>query len=733
MKFYLKNNRSEQFSYFSDKWYCVGRENEIHSLQHVLKNLNSSSILISGVRWTWKTSFVHKAIKWLSDNFIPIFINLKDIKDIKATDKWAKTHLLTSIIRATYLSDKKFTDKFTKRKDLENMYYNSLWQFEIFEEHITDDKKEKSEKDTAMNEFKASLHVNNIVKLIWCFLTVYGCFFPEQLRLKWLLTTIWIWTISIDWTKIFEHFKETLNSLTKNRKKWLKWKIENSQEFLEIEFEKWLKEQQDQKIIFIIDEMDKLWDPEEVLQILKEQKNLFTRACAHFLFITDESFYDLVNNWDRKNKKTWIFPTIFSHVYYLPTPQFEDLQKYLNDIIETEITGKNNEEFEKLKSYLLFNSLNDYFLLKKLIHDNLEYEWDKIFLSLDTIKNQDKNFEDKVNIYNYINKSLEKFIYNTKWKRKDNADLINYVYDFLNNNLWNNFNRNDIKYDYFLEILSRWWLITNLDDNFCAWTGKYNNIESAHALYSYENEFLSNFKEMIKIANDLNDYKEVLIWNQPRFKTYTNIEKWRDWTNIANISLYTIYEKHKKLYNDLRNNNSVYKIKKEDTENANKEVKLNIDNIKNSIPTIIANITTQIITKPLTISNATVTMQNPHVFNKFNQFPIFKSEVQNTQHSVFWIWDKIVLIINKKDGEQNEILKDRNEVFLLKWIKNILVIDLNKTSNNIWIKNKSYTFINETDKRKREKGTIDNYYIVNYNDIRDLKSIFPKIKTFLEN
>jgi hypothetical protein len=62
----------------------------------------------------------------------------------------------------------------------------------------------------------------------------------------------------------------------------------------------------------------------------------------------------------------------------------------------------------------LFNSLNDYFLLKRCIHDNLEYELDKAFLSLDTLKGYDKSFEDKVNIYNYINNSLEKFIYTTK-------------------------------------------------------------------------------------------------------------------------------------------------------------------------------------------------------------------------------------------------------------------------------------------------------------------------------
>ncbi len=723
MKFYLKNDRSEQFSYFKDKWYCIGRENEIHSLQHILKNLDSSSILISGVRWTWKTSFVHKTIKWLKDGFVPIFVNIKDIKN---SEDWTKTHLLTSIIRATYLSNEKLDNS----EDLEKLYYNSLWNFEEFQESTDDENEENQEKKTVIERLTFSWDFKEILMVVWCCLIMVGIFTLDKIVWRIISTILGLVSITISHTKIFEKIEKKVQN--RRKIKWLKWKIENSQEFLEIEFEKWLK-LQDKKMIFVIDEMDKIWDSSKVLRILKEQKNLFTRSYAHFLFITDESFYESVNSSDRKDEKEWIFPTIFSHVYYLPTPQSEDLQEYLNNIIETNITEENKKEFEDLKSYLLFNSLNDYFLLKRCIHDNLEYELDKAFLSLDTLKGYDKSFEDKVNIYNYINNSLEKFIYTTKWKRKSNADLVNYVYSFLNHNLWKNFTSNDVKYSDFFEILLRWWLITRLDSSIYVWTGKYDNLKSAHELYKYEEEFLLNFKEMIKIANDLDDYKDILEWKQEDFQSYQDIKQWRDGTHLSNISLYSKFEKYQKLYDDLRNNRSVYKIKKEETESANKEVKLNIDNIKNSIPTIVTNIIAQIITKPFTISNVTVTFQNPHIINKFNQFPNLKSEVQKLQHSVSCIWDKIVLIINRKEWEQNELLKEHNEVYLLKGSKNILVIDMKKTSNDIWIKNKSYSFIDQTDKRKREKGIIDNYYIVNYNDIRDLKNIFPKIKSFLEN
>ena len=161
MKFYLKNDRSEQFSYFTDKWYCVGRENEIQSLQHILKNLNSSSILISGVRWTWKTSFVHKSIKWLCwDKFSPIFINLKDIKN---PDDWTNTHLLTSIIRATYLSG----ENLEKKEDLEQLYYNSLWKFEKFQEYTNDENEEEQEKKTRSEMLEFSGTISDVWKLIW--------------------------------------------------------------------------------------------------------------------------------------------------------------------------------------------------------------------------------------------------------------------------------------------------------------------------------------------------------------------------------------------------------------------------------------------------------------------------------------------------------------------------------------------------------------------------------------
>jgi len=224
-----------------------------------------------------------------------------------------------------------------------------------------------------------------------------------------------------------------------------------------------------------------------------------------------------------------------------------------------------------------------------------------------------------------------------------------------------------------------------------------------------------------------------LEWKQEDFQSYKTIEQWKDGVSISNISLYSKFAKYKKLYNDLRDKNFIYKIKKEETENANKEIKLDIDNVNNSILAIVSNIIKQIIKNPLTINGVAVNFQNPHIMSKFNQFPDFKSEVQNFQHSVLWVWDKIVLIIDENKWEQHEILKDRNEIYLLKGTKNILIIDMKKTSNNIWIKNKSYSFVDETDKRRKEKGIIDNYFILNYNDIRHLKNIFPIIKKFLEN
>jgi len=123
---------------------------------------------------------------------------------------------------------------------------------------------------------------------------------------------------------------------------------------LEIEFENRLKEQNEkkQKIVFVIDELDKIQESES-FPIIKEYKNLFTRSFAHFIFIAGDESYDYTNA-DRQDKSTGTFPTLFTHVFYLQLPSANELEEYLDKIFNK--TNDNTNDISPLKKYLLYRS-----------------------------------------------------------------------------------------------------------------------------------------------------------------------------------------------------------------------------------------------------------------------------------------------------------------------------------------------------------------------------------------
>ena len=109
MKIYLKNNWFEQFIY-GDKtpWVFVWREKERMILKNIIQNSYSSSILVSSVRWVWKTSFVHYTLNEIKEEISPFFVNLWH-SFVQEEDKENKKALLVAIIRAAYLQNEKDT------------------------------------------------------------------------------------------------------------------------------------------------------------------------------------------------------------------------------------------------------------------------------------------------------------------------------------------------------------------------------------------------------------------------------------------------------------------------------------------------------------------------------------------------------------------------------------------------------------------------------------------------
>ena len=135
--------------------------------------------------------------------------------------------------------------------------------------------------------------------------------------------------------------------------------------------------------------MDKL-EVDNVREVLKFFKNLFTLSDALFIFIAGEEMYDLRS--DVVKDETVYRPkeyTYFSSKYFLSRPLTRDLDGYFNMIVES--NNLSDEDFELFKKALLFEANNDFFDLKTCIKDRVTDFDDKnrAIIEFKRLKNED--------------------------------------------------------------------------------------------------------------------------------------------------------------------------------------------------------------------------------------------------------------------------------------------------------------------------------------------------------
>lgn len=716
MKVYLKKNWSEQFIYGDESpGYFVGRKKEIDSLKNIISANDSGSILISSVRGVGKTSFIHKAlseIKDLKKEISPIFVNIGHALsngDINDKEKESKKLLLKSLIRAI-----RFNKKFQNNKELDLIYKKSLGYYkekESEEEESTEDKKIEASlklngKELLSLFLTASLIIINLINNLWTriILTLVG-------TSGFFLTFYW----KKNWTKKIFNKKETI--------------IDNSIEYLEISFEEWLKNlSRKQKIIFIIDELDKI--PErDSFRIIKEFKNLFTRSFTHFIFISSQEAFELINE-NREDSEKGIFPTLFTHVFYLPLPNSSELREYLDQIFEK---NENNID-QDIKSYLLFKAKNDFFELKRLLLDFIQHDEDGPFLNIEQIKAEDSDFEEIVKLYCYIDFSMQKYLKDLKKYWKDNSLLQKDFFNFANEKLNINFSENDLNQNQILlkDLLFRAEIIqeSGHDENNIitySWTHNYL-IKTADDLFDEEKMFISNYEKNIKVANDLDDIPEKYINND--FTDYNKITEGRDGNDVSGINLFFLYQKYNILYQKLKNKDDLINIKLEESKKATEEIKQNIDNVYKNYLQIFKNLLNKILENDINIfKGENLSVNNFNIHGAINQFPEFLTNLSNIENIVYGKNDQTKYVFVIRDFSNFEAINEGLRA--LRNNKNILFINLLKGEKA----EKKPVILIEDVKRKREvikrEVKIDNFVNYTFSDFRDLSQSIKDIKNFL--
>ncbi len=732
-KVYVKENWSEQFIQGdSSPGFFVGRKHEISFLKHALVDNDSSTILISSVRGVGKTSFVHKTIDELANKVKPIFVNIGHaITNNLDTD--IKREVLVSLIRTIYLSG-----KYCKDGELEDLYKKSIGKYEEYEED------DVLEEESSQINFYAKWNLNRqtIIRLAGVVAAVFGAVQDiVWLRYTFVILGFGVLFLSLEWVKSSGMFQRVFT-----RKKLA---IENTTSYLEIKFEEWLKKNKGDRIVFIIDELDKLGEINETLGYIKEYKNLFTRSFAHFIFIADHEAFKLTMV-DRKDSEKGIFPTFFTHTLYLPLPKTDELKQYLLTICKFDSNIK-EELKDEFINYLLFRSGNDFFDLKRLIADIIDFEENnKIFIDIDDLKKEDTMYSKVATLFEYV----ERFFIVRNFKKlkkswKDNSDLQTSVFDFLNRH----FNKNFICKDYVITyveedlvtFLTKIGILTenNIDrpipggdgsENETVieyqWTGRYKRNFKVPVLES-DKDFQVAFDKLVDIANVLDDLPAV--YEDEEFTNHKKIVEGYDGEEYSKISAYSTYKEFKPLYDKMKVPITRVTVTTESTKDAKKAIDEQIKNITQKYFDIINNILKNVLelgSQDGIQGNFQVDSGNFNTKETFNTLPGFLGVVTPSTYETS-VWcnlteGKYVLLIRYFEDESHitnalEVLRNNKNLLII----NIMDADEHGVSSPSVYKDKAGS--------KRKKGMIvDNFINFKFNDFRQFTQLIKMVKKHLE-
>lgn len=721
MTIYLKSNWSEQFIY-GDKTpgFFVGRKQEIKSLKSVISGNNSSAILVSSVRGVGKTSFVHKTLSEIK-NVQPVFVNIGHAlanADVKKEED--KKLVLVSLIRAAH-----FSGEFKDDPKLGDLYKK------CFAEYREEDRKstglETKKESGIQGEFKVD--IRTMAGLLSVLLVAIGLNLDNLIaRLITGLIGISALFLSFSWKK---SWTENITS-----KKLLV--IDNSTEYLEIEFENWLRAQdKSKKIVFVIDELDKIED-EKSLKMIKEYKNLFNRSFAHFVFIASHNAFDLISR-DREKDVSdgGIFPTLFTHVFYLSLPRTEELKDYLNEIFI--FKDVKEDEKKELIHYLLFKSGNDFFELKRLISDVIFFdEKEEPYIDTDKIKEGDSLFARISSLFEYLERwFLQKNMRDLKKHWKANSDLQKSVFSFLNKNFSHNFSESDVNSS--LKNLIRFLLdigileqVDSTDKSgtkitIYQWTGKYKRNVKA-PLLDEDEKFNKSFRELIKLANDLDDIQGS--YKTGQFTDYESVSEDQDGSELSGINLYSVFSDYKDIFKKLKEPFQRISVTVEKTKEAREIIDEQTSNVYEKYFEITINFLNKIFKgNPDIFKNESIDSANHNIKPTLDSLPEFLSVVTPSAYtlSVFGRTDqtKYVLLIRHFEDEES-IAK---ALSALKSRPDILVFNLMHGERHQVTHPK--TFIDRLG-RKRKKGVeVKNFIDFEFNDFRQLSKVFNHIEKHL--
>lgn len=367
-----------------EQGHFIGRKEELCRLIDNLLRRDSGSILVSGDRGVGKTSLVYKAlqeVKKQKNNTIFVVFNALqlEIDPHVSSDGKIKQELKEKIIRnlirrfyAAAVSGEKVKDNEIKSQ-LEDLYKKvRASEVKITEEASISNIESDEEYLTILKELKISYSDFKAITVAICVgLSVFLQFNPltsieiidKILPILSLFPLPIILSYSIKQRKIKGIQKEKTKSAAEY------YKFDANIGNLEYDFEQILQKlnQKGHKIIFVVDELDKLGE-DAVVQVITSFKNLFNLSSSLFILITAKQTFNRIS--ESKKERTTDY-TLFTNRLFLSRPSFKDIELYIDEIIEKPDIEelKNNIKYKDFRNYICYLAKTDFFDLYNVIPD----------------------------------------------------------------------------------------------------------------------------------------------------------------------------------------------------------------------------------------------------------------------------------------------------------------------------------------------------------------------------
>ncbi len=433
--------------------YFSGRAKELAQLKHILLNKTAGSILIGAPRGVGKTDLVYKSIaEVISENksiaFIPIVLNATQLNVLRGTEDLPQAIITNLITRIYAVCNGKVSDELFE--DIATLYYQATSK--TYEERTTiTDKNETAEQNIkayqrlsvgrlSLDKMTLEIAIKDVVpvgaiSVSFMMAQIKGIPYWGHILVYSFLLLMYILSRAIDFSIDIKKDKRRSNQVSKNKKLLEQAEIlylkDNSFGNLEAGLKNVLQKIQDQrkyKIVFVIDELDKVKvdkGPEGILEMIQTFKGLFNHSDALFIFICDFLVFQAATT-SREQRKTSVLSTLFTERIYITRPSVSDLKEYLKRISKK--YDGNAVDFDSFTDLIIYKSHMDFFSLADNLRD-CEDSYSNGCPILSWEENPD-NLQ-KVNKQKIITALLEEgnYFYTEPSNRSRNEELIESMYD----------------------------------------------------------------------------------------------------------------------------------------------------------------------------------------------------------------------------------------------------------------------------------------------------------------